>query len=464
MSVPPKNTFLDAPLGVVYLKTALPIIFLMGMNGLMTVVDALLLGHFVGPEALAAVTLMFPPFMLIVALSTLVANGMSSILARLLGGNRLAEAQTVFASAHILSLLVCAILMLLYWLGGEPAALLAAGGSVHLAGLGLTYLGIMVMFSPLQFIVSINSDALRNEGRIGFMAITGLLISLANIGFDYLLIVNFRMGVAGSAYGTVLAQVLALGVIAVFRFRGQTSLRLGPVFRHKLATAWGEILALGAPQSLGFVGLALGSGVIVACVQWVGVPDYQLTLSAYGIITRIITFTYLPLLGLSFAMQTITGNNYGAGDWRRSDGSIRLAILTALIYCAVVQLAVTVTAPQIGAIFVTDARVIAEVARLLPVMAALYFIAGPLMMISAYFQAIGDAPRSALLSLSKPYLFAIPMTFLLAFVIGEWGIWLAGPTAELMALTLTIVVLYRLSRQRALRWGLFKSGQTRATM
>ena len=56
------------------------------------------------------------------------------------------------------------------------------------------------------------------------------------------------------------------------------------------------------------------------------------------------------------------------------------------------------------------------------------------------------------------------MTFLLAFVIGEWGIWLAGPTAELMALTLTIVVLNRLSRQKALRWGLFKSGLARATM
>ena len=54
MPAPPTNSFLEAPLGLTYAKTALPIIFVMGMNGLLPVADALFLGHFVGPEALAA--------------------------------------------------------------------------------------------------------------------------------------------------------------------------------------------------------------------------------------------------------------------------------------------------------------------------------------------------------------------------------------------------------------------------
>ena len=58
--------------------TALPLIFVMGMNGLMTVVDALFLGHYVGAAALGAVTLMFPLYMLIIALATLVGTGMAS--------------------------------------------------------------------------------------------------------------------------------------------------------------------------------------------------------------------------------------------------------------------------------------------------------------------------------------------------------------------------------------------------
>ena len=87
MPANPSNTFLQGPLGAIYVRTALPIIFVMGMNGLLAVADALFLGRYVGPDALAAVTLMFPVYMLIVALSTLVASGMSSLLARHLGGD-----------------------------------------------------------------------------------------------------------------------------------------------------------------------------------------------------------------------------------------------------------------------------------------------------------------------------------------------------------------------------------------
>ena len=57
------NTYTHGPLGPVFVRTALPIIFLMAMNGLLTVVDAIYLGVFVGADALSAVTLMFPLFM-----------------------------------------------------------------------------------------------------------------------------------------------------------------------------------------------------------------------------------------------------------------------------------------------------------------------------------------------------------------------------------------------------------------
>jgi Na+-driven multidrug efflux pump len=94
------NSFLTGPLGPIYARTALPIIFVMGMNGALAVVDALFLGHFAGPQALAAVTLMFPLYMLIVALATLVSSGMSSILARQLGAWRVQEARATYSAAH----------------------------------------------------------------------------------------------------------------------------------------------------------------------------------------------------------------------------------------------------------------------------------------------------------------------------------------------------------------------------
>ncbi|MDF1727330.1 MAG: MATE family efflux transporter [Sulfitobacter sp.] len=455
MSGTPPNTFTDGPLGTIYLKTALPIIFVMGMNGLLSVADALFLGIYVGPDALAAVTLMFPIYMLVIALSTLVANGMSSLLARRLGAGDLEGAGAVFAGAHGLALFTGAILIGFFLWLGRPMALLAAGGSDELAQMGWIYLQIIVLFSPILFVLSVNSDALRNEGRVGLMAAMSLLVSVANIGFNYLLIALLDMGVAGSAYGTAAAQALAFGIILTFRVLGSTALRPAALLQHSLRSDWGRILALGAPQSLNFIGLALGSAAIIVALQWTGRPGYADTISAYGIITRVITFAYLPLLGLSFAMQTITGNNYGAGRWQRSDASLQIALCAAFLYCLLVQVTVMSLPLQIAQAFVEDGKVIAEVGRILPIMTCVFFLMGPLMMLAAYFQAIGSATKAAILGLSKAYAFSIPLTFLLPMWFGEVGIWYAGPVAEVLLLCLTALVLWQASRARQLRWGIF---------
>ncbi len=457
MSDAPTNTFTDGPLGTIYLKTALPIIFVMGMNGLLSVADALFLGIYVGPDALAAVTLMFPIYMLIVALSTLVSNGMSSLLARALGSGDQHHAGEVFAGAHGLAIVLGLLLILLFLALGQQVVLMAAGGVEALADMGLIYLRITVFFSPLLFVLSVNSDALRNEGRVGFMAGMSLLVSVANICFNYVLIALLDMGVAGSAYGTAAAQALAFGIIVAFRIFATTALRPATLRQYSLRKNWGRILALGAPQSLNFIGLALGSAAIITALQWVGSARYADTVTAYGIITRVITFAFLPLLGLSFAMQTITGNNYGAELWHRSDASLKVALLSAFIYCLIVQIAVMNAPTQIAAAFVDDTAVIAEVARILPVMTCVFFLMGPLMMVATYFQAIGAATKAAILGLTKPYLFAIPLTFLLPLQLGEMGIWYAGPIAEIMLLALTAVVLWCEAQKTQLRWGIFRS-------
>ncbi len=459
-----RNTFTQGPLGVVFARTALPIIFVMSMNGLLAVVDAVFLGVFVGADALGAVTLMFPFYMLIVALATLIGSGMSSLLARHLGAGRFDEARAVFAGAHGLALAVSACLIALFLVFGRAVILLAAAGSEPLAEMGYTYLAINVFFSPLLLVLSVNSDALRNEGRVGLMAAVSLLVSLANIGFNYVLIAMLELGVAGSAYGTVMAQALAFSIILGFRMCGRTELRPDALIHHGLATGWRRIVALGAPQSLNFIGMALGSAAIIAALQMTESGTYEETVSAYGIITRIMTFVFLPLLGLSHALQSITGNNYGAELWRRSDNSLRLGMVVALVYCLAAEAVLVGFARPIGLVFVEDSHVANEVARIMPVMVAMLFAAGPMVMIASYFQAIGDAGRAAIISLAKPYAFAIPLTFLLPLAFGEEGIWMAAPTAEILLFVLLVIVLGQTARRRSLKWGLFTAVDVRPAM
>ncbi len=454
---PNPNTFTQGRLGPIFAKTALPIIFVMGMNGLLTVVDAIFLGHYVGPSALAAVTLIFPLFMMTVALATLVSNGMSSVLARDLGASDMKAAERTFAGAHGLAVLLGLVLILCYLWGGDRITTMLASGAGEIAEMSRTYLAITAFASPLAFTLAVQSDALRNEGHVAFMAAMSLLVSLSNIGFNFILIAILDLGVAGSALGTALAQLLALSLILLFRQSEHATLRTRNLIQSSWVQRWPEILALGAPQSLNFIGIALGATAVIAALQMIAPPDYETIVTAYGVNTRVLTFVFLPLLGLTHAMQSIVGNNYGAQAWDRSDASLRIGIGVAFVYCTSAQLLLSALAPYIAPLFVSDPSVIDAFTRILRLNILMLWLAGPLIMIATYFQAIGDAGRAAILGLTKPYAFALPFTFGLPLVWGETGIWLAGPASEICAAFLTLVVLLQSARKLRMRLGLYMS-------
>jgi len=436
------NIYLTGPILPLFAKTAAPIVLVMLVNGLFTVVDAYFLGVYVGADAVVAVTLIFPLYMLLVALSTLVSSGFSSIYARTLGADNHSEAQQVFSSALQLSLLVCITLIAGYAVLGAPLALWIANGAQGLADLGHAYLSILIYSALLAFFLGIHIDALRAEGLLPAMAAITLLSAILNICFDWLFIAQMGWGVEGSAWGTVLAQACAATVLLTYRATHPGGIPMPSL--APLPAYWRDLLALGAPSSLGYVGLSLSTGITLISLQiWAG-GRFEATSGAFGIMTRLMTFMFLPLLGMSMAFQTIVGNNFGAQRSDRTRAVLRITLAVAFCYCVGMQLAFFLSAPTIGGIFVDDAMMQAELARILPIGTLTLFLFGPLMIVSSYFQAIGDAARAAVLGLSRTYAFAIPLTLALPYLIGEPGIWYAGVIAELLVLALTALVLFQL--------------------
>ncbi|MBJ7537393.1 MATE family efflux transporter [Marinomonas transparens] len=449
------NTFLDASLPLVFLKTAAPIILIMLVNGSFSLVDAYFLGVFVGADALSAVTSMFPAFILIIALSTLVSNGFASVMARQLGAGDRSNVQGVFSQAISLSLVVCGFLIALFLLGGNALVTSASNGSSHIADMSYRYISILILCSPLVFILTINSDSLRCEGQVSFMALISLFSVLLNGVFNYLLIVEMNWGVAGSAYGTVLAQATSLAIIFWYRKYKKNVLRLQIVQFSLSRQYWLRFLSLGAPSSLNYIGLALASGAILYNLQTWDAANYATTVGAYGIITRLMTFIFLPLLGLSMVFQAIVGNNFGANELGRVNASIKIVLSVAFIYCVFFQLIAFMFRADLGALFVSDQAVINEVVRILPFSTLALFLVGPQMMISMFFQAIGDAKRAGILGIMKTYAFSLPLIFILPFFFAEWGIWYAAASTEFLALLLTILVLSLRSRKQNISLGLF---------
>ena len=157
------NAFLTGWLPGVFVRTAAPIVAITTLNGLFTVVDAYFLGAYVGPEALSAVSLIFPGLMLLIALQSLVSNGMASILARRLGAGDRQGAGRVFAGAHTLALAVTLILNIVYWsLGRQIVA--AGAGAAAVADGALLFMGTMIACASSCRCISMGCAAKAKSG------------------------------------------------------------------------------------------------------------------------------------------------------------------------------------------------------------------------------------------------------------------------------------------------------------
>lgn len=450
-----ENIYLSGGLPKLYLITAAPIIVVMLVQGFYTLVDTYFLGEYVGADALTAVTLMFPIFMMLVALSAWVSSGFSSLFARLLGAKAIDEAGQAFVGAILLSLIISLVLIVGFTFFGRPLSLWIANGSDSLAAMGYTYISILIFTSPLMFILSVNYDALRCEGRMPVLAAITLTSSILNIVYNYLFIVKIEWGVAGSAIGTVCAQLSAFALILIYRRLRGANFQMR---WHGFAAArryWGQFLALGATTSLANFGVSLIATATLFSIQKWG-SDYEVTAGAYGIITRLNTFAFLPLLGISIGMQTIVGNNYGAKLFERSNKALKIALGVAFIYNVTFQVLFNVFKDEIGFMFVDDAAIAAEIAKIIPFITAFMFLFGFNLMFSTYFQAIGDAVRALILGMSRTVFFATPLVLIIPHFLGEAGIWYAAPTSELLLLCLVMSVLYQRYRKTGYKFGVFE--------
>ena len=455
-----QNAYLVGSTREVFIKTALPIIFLMLVNGSFNLIDAYFLGVFVGAEALAAVTATFPATIFFVALSTLVANGFASIMARALGAKNYLQAREAYAQALSLSLLVSAILIAFFVHFGQILTLAINQGQTDLATLSHDYLLIMACATPISFALAVNGDSLRCEGNIRFMTSVSLATVLLNAILNYVFIVQLNWGVAGSAYGTVCAQIIGLAALAHFRFRQRNDLNLPFLTLSSRFDFWVRFISLGAPSSLRYIGLALSSGAILYNLQALPPEQYGVTVSAYGIINRVMTFVFLPLLGLSLAFQSIVGNTYGAKQLDRANDAIRTALWVSLLYGFIIQGLILCLSASIGSWFVDSRLVIDQVDAILPVWTAALFLMGPLMIVGMLFQSIGDAKRAAIMSIVKTYCFSIPLVFGLSYYLGVDTIWYSAPSAEILALLVALFVLYQRSDINSFKYGLFFKAST----
>jgi len=421
------------------LKMGLPAAIAMLVNALYNIVDTIFVGQGVGPLAIAALTIVFPIQMIVSALAQGLGVGAASIVSRKLGERREEEAARTIGTTYAAVGLVTLALVLLLMAFMDPV-LAFFGASGEVMPYAREYLGVVAP-GFFFFAASMAASALvRAEGNAK-ASMTGMLIgALLNCALDPLFILGFGWGVWGAALATVISQVASCAYLLSLYLGKKTHVRLSPADFRIRPRILADCALLGTPAFIQSAGMSLLALLVNTGLGRMGGDE---PISIYGMTHKLNTLVIFPILGIAQGFQPIVGYNYGARDFARVRGAIRVAVLTVLAI-AFACYAVLMLFPEAAmGLFSPDALLVAKAAGVLRKMALFIPLAALQILGSTYFQAIGKRTQALILGISRQFLVLIPLVLLLPLLLGIDGIWWAFPLADLVAATITIALLAR---------------------
>ena len=422
------------PVGPLLLRLSLPGVVGMLVQASYNVVDALFIGRGVGPLGLAGTAVAFPLQLLILAMGTFGGVGAQSLISRALGARDLPRAQGALGVLGALSLALGGATALGGLLGLDPLLRLA-GASSEVLPYARAYMRVILLGVPALILGVALSHAVRAEGDARTPMQAMLLSAGANTILDPLFIFGLRGGVAGAAWATVISQVL-MTLWLLRRYRsgsGVLRLRLREFrFRRDLL---GEIASVGASE---WVRLSANGFIVGVVVHALGTHGSPLAVAAYGIVSRLLSLAFMPLLGLAQGFMPLLGYNYGAGLHGRARRVLVLSVRTATVFSTAVWLLCLVVPSFLVAPFTSHPELLALGSRSLRVMTLGFFCVGFQILGAGTFQALGKARPALFLSLSRQVLLFLPLLLVLPRWWGLWGVWLSFPLSDLLSALLTL--------------------------
>lgn len=422
------------PIPSLLTSLAMPATFGMFVMALYNVVDTIFVARAVGTVGVAAVSIAFPVQMIVMALAGSIGIGGASVISRMLGSDNVSAANKVFGNI-ISMVLAVSVVGALLGLNLLTPILYLFGSSETILPYAQDYLGI-ILYGTIFFAFGFcMNNIVRSEGNARTAMNTMIISAGLNIFLTPLFIFGFGMGIKGSALATVLAQGVTAIYLVVYFARGNSSLTFKLSHLRPEMLVIKQILAIG---SSAFVQQAAGSIMFIFANHMLILHGGDLAVAVFGIITRVIMFSLMPVIGIVQGLLPLVGYNYGANLHNRVSESISLAIKVSTAIVVLGFIMIMVFPKLIMLVFTNDPAAIKMGQNALRIMFALSLTIGIQMVTGAVFQALGKARAALILSMSRQVLFLIPLILILPFIFSLNGVWLAFPVADLMSFILAL--------------------------
>lgn len=427
----------EEPIGKLLLKFSLPAIVGMLVNAMYSIIDRIFVGHWVGSLALAGVAITFPLSNIIMAFGMLVGIGAGALCSIRLGQKRKDDAEKILGNAFTLTIIVSLVVTAL-GLIFQDQLLILFGASKEIMSYSKTFSTILLCGVILQNIGFGLNNIIRAEGNPKTAMITMLIGAILNTIFNPLFIVVFHMGVAGSAFATIVSQtVCSIWILAYFT-GNKCLLKLKVVNMKLKLTMVKDIFAIGMSP---FAMQLAASVVTILLNNSLKTYGGDLAIAAMALINSYTMLILMPVFGINQGSQPIIGYNYGAKNPDRVKKALKLAIIAATCIVSTGAFFVQLFPIQIMKIFSSDKKLIAIGSYGIRIYLLTLPIIGFQIVCSNYFEAIGKAKISMFLSISRQVLVLIPLILILPKNFGLNGVWAAGPSSDFIATVLTAIFI-----------------------
>lgn len=425
-------------IGSLILKFSIPAVIGMLVNALYSVVDRAFIGRGVGSIPLSGVAITFPITNIIMGVGMLVGTGAAAVVSIKLGQKKQKEAEKILGNAFILTIIFSLSLSFIGILFLEPILKLF-GASSEMMKYAKVFATILLAGTVLQNVGFGLNPIIRAEGDPKTAMKTMLIGAILNFIFNPLFIFVLRLGVAGSALATIISQTVCSVWILCYYTKGKSLLKLRVSNMKLEKKTVKEIISIGVSPFVMQVAASFVTIIInTSLVKYGG----DLAVGAYSLISSIAILIIMPILGVNQGTQPIIGYNFGAKNYNRVKRTLLYGVVVDTCISTFGWLIVQLFSVQIIRLFNSkDAKLIAIGSNGIVIMLMMFFIVGAQTACVNYFQSIGKAKRSMLLSLLRQVVLLIPLVLILPHFYKLNGIWIAGPISDFTSTIIALVFI-----------------------
>lgn len=411
------------------LRFALPMLLGNVFHQLYNVVDSVIVGNFIGKEALAAVGASFPVIFVFYALVLGITSGSTVVIAQYFGAGDQERVKRTIDTLFIFLFFASILISLLGILFSREIFMLLRlpDEVIPMAELYLKIFfgGVIASFGFMG-----TSAALRGLGDSKTPLYFLIVSTVFNIGFDLLFVVVFGWGIAGVAIATVLAQAGAFLTAIIYLNRYHKIIHFSLFHLIFDRDLFRKSMRIGLPTGVQQTAVALGMMALIWIVNKFGTN----VIAAYSVAARVNSLATLPAMNFGSALATFVGQNLGAGKEDRVKRGFRSTVVMSSFISVAVTLLVVFYGHFIMELFTNDPAVVRIGKQYLTIVGSFYVVFSAMFATSGVLRGAGATVVPMITTILSLWVIRLPGAYLLSGEIGYVGIWWAIPLGWVMGL------------------------------